>query len=69
MHGGPRDEEEDEGAVAAVQHAAHEGFLTEVEVQLAWSVELRVLETPAVIHILHKQTTIKLSLSFWAVSD
>lgn len=55
VHGGPWDEEEDEGAVAAVHHTAHKGFFTEVQVQLAWRVELRILETPAVIHILQKQ--------------
>lgn len=55
VHGGPRDEEEDEGAVAAVHHAAYKGFLTEVQVQLARSVELRILETPAVIYVLQEQ--------------
>lgn len=55
MHGGPWDEEEDEGAVAAVQHAAHKGLLIEILVQWARSVELRILKTPAVIHILHTQ--------------
>ena len=38
-----------------MHHAAHESFLAEVHVQLARSVELRILETPAVVHILHKQ--------------
>jgi len=52
VHGGPRDEEEDEGAVAAVHQAAHKGLLAEVQVQLARGVELWVLETPAVVHIL-----------------
>lgn len=56
VHGGPRDEEEDEGAVAAVQHAAHKHLLTEVQVELARSVELRVLGAPAVVHILHKHS-------------
>lgn len=55
MHGSPWDEEEDEGAVPAVHHAAHKGFLIEVQVQLARSVELRILETPAVVHILQEQ--------------
>lgn len=64
MHGSPRDEEDDEGAVAALHHTAHKGFLTEVQVQLAWSVELRILETPAVIHILQKETKKKSEFEF-----
>lgn len=52
LHAGPGDEEEDEGAVGAVQQAAQEGCLAEVHVQLAWSVKLRILETPAVVHVL-----------------
>lgn len=64
VHGGPWDEEEDEGAVAAVQHADHKGLLTEIHVQLARSVELRILETPAVIHILQKQTDKQQTVAF-----
>lgn len=60
-HGGPWDEEEDEGAVAALQHTAHKDFLAEEQVQLAWSVKLRIPETPAVIYILQKQTQKKLN--------
>ena len=56
VHGRPRDEEEDEGAVGAVQQAAHEGLLTEVEVELTRRVELRILETPAVVHVLQKHS-------------
>lgn len=56
MHGGPRDEEEDEGTVAAVQHAAEEGFLAEVHVELSRNVKLRVLEAPAVVHVLRNRT-------------
>lgn len=55
LHGGPGDEEEDEGAVGAVHQTAQEGFLAEVHVQLAWSVKLRILETPAVVHVLRRQ--------------
>lgn len=55
VDGGPRDEEEDERAVAAVHHAAHEGLLAEVEVELARRVELRILEAPAVVHVLQKR--------------
>lgn len=54
VHGRPGDEEEDEGAVAAVQHAAQEGLLTEVQVELTRGVKLRVLETPAVVHVLQE---------------
>lgn len=55
LHGRPGDEEEDEGAVGAVQQTAQEGLLTEVHVQLARSVKLRVLEAPAVVHVLRRQ--------------
>lgn len=55
LHGRPGDEEEDEGAVGAVQQAAQEGRLAEVHVQLARSVELRVLEAPAVVDVLRTQ--------------
>ena len=51
-HGRPGDEEEDQGAVRAVHHAADEGLLTEVLVQLPRNVELWILEAPPVIHIL-----------------
>lgn len=54
LHGGPGDEEEDEGAVGAVHQTAQEGLLAEVHVQLAGSVELRILETPAVVHVLRR---------------
>lgn len=67
MHGGPWDEEEDEGAVAALHHTAHKGFLTEVLVQLAWSVQLRILETPAVIHILQKTTVREREDKAWRI--
>lgn len=55
MHGGPGDKEENEGAVAAVDHTAHKSFLIKVQVQLARRVELRILKTPTIIHILQKQ--------------
>lgn len=55
LHGGPRDEEEEEGAVGAVDQAAQEGFLVEVHVLLTGSVKLRILEAPAVAHILQRE--------------
>lgn len=57
LHGGPGDEEEDEGAVGAVQETAQEGPLAEVHVQLAGPVKLRMLETPAVVHVLRGHPT------------
>lgn len=50
--GGVRDEEEHQGAVAAVQGALEEGHLAEVQVELARHVQLRVLEAPRVVHVL-----------------
>lgn len=55
-HGCPRDEEEDEWAVAAVQQDPREGHFTEILVQLSRSIQLGVLETPAVIYVLHTHT-------------
>ena len=51
-HGRVRDEEEDEGAEATVKCTLEEGHLAEVQVQLPRDVQLRVLETPGVVHIL-----------------
>lgn len=65
MNGGPGDEEEDDGAVGAVHHTAQEDFLIEVHVQLARSVELRILEAPAVVHVLRRSVKMeKFSLRF-----
>lgn len=49
---GIRDEEEHQGAVAAVEGALEEGLLAEVQVELAGPVELWMLETPHVVDIL-----------------
>lgn len=38
-----------------MHHAVHKGLFTEVQVELAGTVELRELETPAVVHILQEQ--------------
>lgn len=45
-------EEEHQGAVAAVEGALEEGLLAEVQVELAGDVELWMLETPRVVDIL-----------------
>lgn len=55
LHGGPRDEEEEEGAVGAVQQAAQEGFLVEEHVELSGSVKLRILEAPAIVYVLQTE--------------
>lgn len=52
MHGCVGDEEEHHGAVATVEGTLEEGLLVEVQVELTGDVELRMLETPHVIHIL-----------------
>lgn len=52
VDGGVGDEEEHQGAVAAVEGTLEEGLLAEVEVELTGKVELRVLEAPHVVHIL-----------------
>lgn len=52
MHGCIGDEEEHQGAVAAVEGTLEEGLLAEVQVELTGNIELRMLETPNVIHIL-----------------
>lgn len=52
VHGCVGDEEEHHGAVAAVEGTFEEGLLVEVQVELPGDVELRMLETPHVIHIL-----------------
>ena len=56
VQGGVRDEEEHQGAVAAVEGTLEEGLLAEVEVELTGNVELRMLETPHVVHILRDET-------------
>uniref|UniRef100_A0A8D0AAL2 Uncharacterized protein n=1 Tax=Sander lucioperca TaxID=283035 RepID=A0A8D0AAL2_SANLU len=52
VHGCVRDEKEHHGAVAAVESTLEEGLLAEVQVELTGNVELRILETPHVVHIL-----------------
>jgi len=52
QHGAVGDEEEDQGAEAAVKRALEECHLAEVQVALPGHVELRVLEAPHVVHIL-----------------
>lgn len=49
---GVRDEEQHQGAVPAVDGTFEEGRLAEVQAELAGNVELWVLETPRVVHIL-----------------
>lgn len=68
VHGCPRDEEEDEWAVAAVQQGPRKGHLTEILVQLSRSVQLGVLETPAVIYVLHMHTYSWMNLLSWHCS-
>src|SRR4029434_9378404 len=55
VDGGVGDEEEDQGAVAAVHHTAHEGPLTVVQVHLTRRVQRRAEETPAVVNILRRE--------------
>lgn len=52
VHGSIGDEEEHQGAVAAVEGTLEEGRLAEIQVELTGDVELRVLETPHVVNIL-----------------
>lgn len=52
IYGCVGDKEEHQGAVAAVEGTLHEGLLAEVHVELTRNVELRMLETPHVVHIL-----------------
>lgn len=52
VHGGVGEEEEHQGAVAAVEGALEEGPLAEVQVELTGDVELRMLDAPGVVHIL-----------------
>lgn len=52
VQGGIRNEEEHQGAVAAVEGALEEGLLAEVQVELARDIELWILETPHVVDIL-----------------
>lgn len=46
------DEEEHQGAVTTVEDTFNEGCLAEVQVELTGKVELRMLKTPHVVHIL-----------------
>lgn len=50
--GGPGDEEEQQGAAAAVQHDAQEEALVEVQVALSRPVERRAPQTPGGAHVL-----------------
>lgn len=52
VHSSIGDKKEHQGAVAAVEGTFEEGLLAEVQVELTWNIELRMLETPHVIHIL-----------------
>lgn len=52
IYGCVGDKEEHQGAVAAVEGTLDEGLLAEVQVELTRNVELRMLETPHVVHIL-----------------
>lgn len=61
------DEEEHQGAVAAVDGTFEEGLLTEVQIQLTRNVELRMLETPHVVHVLTSRGRRRETLTVWKI--
>lgn len=52
MQGCVGDEEQHQGAVGSVENTFEEGLLAEIQVELTGNVELRMLKTPPVVHIL-----------------
>lgn len=62
IHGSVGDKEEDKRAVDAVEQTLDEGTYVEVHVELSRLIKLRVLQTPAVTHILKQMNTNKLSI-------